>query len=691
MSLENFKKIIFTVFNRFPLSALISIIAFILMIINVRFDYLFNQSTINILLKTFITLSITFFFSVALYLFSENRGFKNTKKLYYQLFSFIFGFLFYYYFEEGLFSDYQPETIIYITLTIIGIIAFLFIAKYLKNFTITVKNQEEFYISSYILILKFLMSTIIGITTMILGFIAISSIFTLFDITLIENNWYSYWTAFSLILFTPFFFMANLPTLEENNSIKIIDISSNKFFSFLINYIGLPAIFIYFIILYIYTIKVLINFSEWPHGKVSWIVILFSFFGYLIYFASFAFEKELKQVKLFRKILPTAVIFQTIMLFYAIGLRINQYDLTIDRYLVVIFGLWLFFLSAYYIFSKKKNLYTSFYSLLVVVILMSIGPWSIYVVPERRQMKRLEKNLQKANILQNSKIVPLNNYKDIDAKISGEIYGNIKYLCKFHGCKALNKLFSDEIIKIKEEDKKEFERRKKERLEKLKKRNVEKNIIEKEEKNKYKGINSWKLINALSDYIKAKQWYYSTKRDEESKFLNFENVSFFNFGNNIKISGYDYYISLSQNKDNKNDIINNIINIQKDQNNNQEKNYFAIIDTQNELLTLYLGDELLEKINIKESVFDKILNNNNYISDTYIEPEYNSQNSKTLLLKNKDMSFKIKGKNYDILLVLKTISILNPKRSNKDKQNTNVMNIKFIKSYPQGYILIKHH
>jgi len=44
------------------------------------------------------------------------------------------------------------------------------------------------------------------------------------------------------------------------------------------------------------------------------------------------------------------------MLFYAIYLRINQYDVTINRYFVVAFGLWLLVISLYYVFSKKKYL-----------------------------------------------------------------------------------------------------------------------------------------------------------------------------------------------------------------------------------------------------------------------------------------------------------------------------------------------
>jgi hypothetical protein len=60
------------------------------------------------------------------------------------------------------------------------------------------------------------------------------------------------------------------------------------------------------------------------------------------------------------------------MLFYAIYLRINQYDLTINRYFVVIFGIWLLVISIYFIFSKKKNLMVIPAILTIFTIIISI-------------------------------------------------------------------------------------------------------------------------------------------------------------------------------------------------------------------------------------------------------------------------------------------------------------------------------
>lgn len=679
ISFGNFKKLIQDIIRRFPLPALISVASFAIMVYIIRFSDTISQALEDNLLKTFITLVISFFFSVALYLYAESKRLEMSRKHYYQLVTFLFGFLFYYFFEEELFQSGQAETVVYIILTILGVVSFLFVSKYIQKFLIEIGSQNEFYVSSYTLIVKILMSAIVGVVTMLLGFIAITSVFTLFDIEFLEDdNWYGYWAVFSLVIFAPYFFLANVPRVELAEIGSIEEVSANKFYSFLINYVGLPAISIYFIILYAYTIKVLINFTEWPHGEVAWMVILFSFFGYLVYFASFAFRERFKTAKIFRKILPVAVLLQTPMLFYAIGLRINQYDITINRYLVLVFGLWLLFLSVYYISSKKKDLSMSFYSLLVVVILMSIGPWSVYVVPEWRQFNVLEKNLTESGILQGAKIVPLKSYRDIDAKLSGQIYGEIQYLCNFHGCKTLDKLFFKEIEEIKKKEKEEFEENKIKRLKDARNRNSEEQIRRVED-DEYDGISNWKLVKELSELIKVERYDSFYNNREEPEYLRFENDRRYDyFDTNIDIGGFDKMVRLSPSDDRR--ILNDI----------EMGLYFVTINTDDSKLRLVLGKEVLEDIDIGESIISKILNS----EESAEEPEKRDPSIRAML-SNKDMTFDIGGKKFDMRVMIKTISIKNPDWSEEDNvidgaENERLrMPISFSSSLAEGYVLLR--
>jgi hypothetical protein len=63
-------------------------------------------------------------------------------------------------------------------------------------------------------------------------------------------------------------------------------------------------------------------------------------------------------------------------------------------------------------------------------------------------MARLEANLEKAGILVDGEIVPLQEYTAIDEKLSGEIYDGIRYLCVTFDCKSLAQLFDKDVAML---------------------------------------------------------------------------------------------------------------------------------------------------------------------------------------------------------------------------------------------------
>ena len=661
--LAHFKATLFRIVERFPVSVLLSSMAFLLMIVFIRVGDNLTNLQEAIMLKVFITLVLCFIFSVAVYLLGERRKYEWTKRNYLQVITVVFGLLFYYFFEENFFIGGQDEVAVYIALTTLGIAAFLFIARYWRRLRAVPDSQDLFYTQSYTIVLKLLMTGIVAGATIALGFIALASLFTLFDITLLErDHWFGYWAVFSGVLLAPLFFLVNLPEEKEWTKRKTNTVADNKFFAFLINYVGLPAIFIYFIILYAYTVKVLLNFSEWPQGEVSWMVILFSFFGFLVYFASYVFRDTSKLAWLFRKILPLAVLLQTPMLFYAIGLRINQYDITMNRYLVVVFGLWLLFLSGYFILSKKKDLSMPFYSLLIVVVLMSVGNWSVYTLPEARQIDMLRENLSESGILVDGNITPLASYDAIDARLSGEIYGGIEYLCRFHGCDTLEIIFSDKLTELRNTNRQEFEERKKEHLEDLRARDASAEDIKNLEEQEYTGMSAWETIHQLTEYLKVEQWTGSLNTESEPRYLNFENVLRYVFSDSVDVDGYEYYVQLRSGEQAREKYIEE----QKREGRSLEGVWFAVADSENSELKLYRGEQLVESIDISKDVVQVILDNR----ESYIKPNRN-QRWLTAFVPEEDMTFNFVGDNYEIRLVLRSITIPNPDWTAEEREESN--------------------
>lgn len=104
-----------------------------------------------------------------------------------------------------------------------------------------------------------LTSSVVGGAVMALGSIALWSIDTL--LFTVDNDAYGYLASIAFAFIAPFFALARIPLSSDIGKEKG---SENVFFTFLVKYIGLPAIALYFIILYLYTVKVLMNFSDWP-------------------------------------------------------------------------------------------------------------------------------------------------------------------------------------------------------------------------------------------------------------------------------------------------------------------------------------------------------------------------------------------------------------------------------------------
>jgi hypothetical protein len=67
--------------------------------------------------------------------------------------------------------------------------------------------------------------------------------------------------AFSFTIIAAFFGLNEIPKKENFEGYYF---NENHFSTFLVKYLAIPFIFTYFVILYAYCVKVLMNFSDWP-------------------------------------------------------------------------------------------------------------------------------------------------------------------------------------------------------------------------------------------------------------------------------------------------------------------------------------------------------------------------------------------------------------------------------------------
>lgn len=192
------------------------------------------------------------------------------------------------------------------------------------------------------------------------------------------------WTVVAGI-FVPCFFLAGLPTRDE----EMVQEPYPSLLKVLLLYIVLPIILAYIVILYIYFLKTLVTL-EWPQGTVSHLVLWYTVFSAGLLFLIHPLVKENKFVQQFTTWFPKLILPALFVMFMAIGIRIQAYGVTENRYFVVALGIWALGVMLYYSFGRRlRNIFLPV-SLALIALLVVFGPWSAYTVSVSSQNRRFE-------------------------------------------------------------------------------------------------------------------------------------------------------------------------------------------------------------------------------------------------------------------------------------------------------------
>jgi hypothetical protein len=263
----------------------------------------------------------------------------------------------------------------------------------------------------------------------------------------IDYKWYLDLWVWIAGLFNTAFFLAGFPEgygqLEEERDYP----KGLKIFT---QYILLPIITIYLLIMYAYMFKIIAT-REWPFGWVSYLVLIFAIAGILslLLIHPIRNEENNKWILGFGRLFYFAICPLIVLLFLAIERRIREYGITGERYFVLALALWLAFIALYFLLSKNKNIKLIPVSLCLLAFLSSFGPWGAFSVSRHSQTSRLREFLVKNNMLFAGKFVPMKG--KIPAHDNGEITSIVRYLVNTHGYSSLQSLFSanlDSMMKV---------------------------------------------------------------------------------------------------------------------------------------------------------------------------------------------------------------------------------------------------
>ncbi len=203
-------------------------------------------------------------------------------------------------------------------------------------------------------------------------------------------------------IFAPIFFLSYIPKFEEDME----PVEYVSFLRILLAYIVMPILAIYTLVLIVYLLSILIS-TSWPKGIVSNMVLWFSLISTFILFITYPIREMNRWTTLFWRFFPMFLIPMLLMMFVAVGIRINAYGVTESRYIVVALGIWLFASMVYLSIGRNiRNIWLPI-TFVIFLIVSVFSPVNLFFVSKDSQNDRLEKILSKYEMLENGKFIKL--------------------------------------------------------------------------------------------------------------------------------------------------------------------------------------------------------------------------------------------------------------------------------------------
>ena len=418
-TLLNFNSIKNT-FKRFPFTIISAILATIFLILSTFDEYAeaYNNKMLS--------LGLVFVFGIFLYAFIKlfNEGLRNYYDLknlknnnLFKILSYVITLPILYGIYELVYQEnkvlaFYDNNFIYFTLIAALVVGTSFVGKfnYHKDFVVYVaKILRAFIISNIYSFIVF-----VGISGIIF---ALNSLFK-FNF---GSSVYLRVAIFSFILFNVVTFFSDFPKVRDS----FTDYKYPKAFRILLVYIITPIVIIYTAILLAYFVKILVLWQI-PNNLIVNLVIWFASFS-IVYLFFLSRVDSITFINKFKIVFPFTLFPLLGMMFFAIYLRIKEYGMTENRYIVIAVGLWIFLSLIYYIFYRENSNISIPIFLSVIILITGIGPASATSLSIRSQNARLEKLLRDNKMIAGEEIKPNIN---IESDAKSQIVDIVSYMVR---------------------------------------------------------------------------------------------------------------------------------------------------------------------------------------------------------------------------------------------------------------------
>jgi hypothetical protein len=441
-------------FKRFPLTIISSLLAVIFGIYLIEYgkDITNMFPFINIMLC--MSLGIPLYFCVTI--ISNKKGFDKKNNIIINLFATLVLVVIYFTLPNS--ESTHNTSLPYIKYTLYNITCHLLVSIIPFIFS---KQLNAFWHYNKILFIRILTSILYSGFIYFGLIIALTSLHLLFDIKIHEKLYFEILVT-TMCFFNTWFFVSGIPLdfdkLDNNYEYP----KGLKIFS---QYVLIPLLGLYLIILYSYGTKILILW-DWPKGIVSYLIICVSILGILAFLLLHPYgnQKENLWIKKASKGYYFMLFPLLLILFIAIFMRVDEYGITIKRYIVLTLGIWLTVVCLYTAIGKINIKFIPT-SLSIMLILISFGPWGMFSISEKSQVNRLKSILEQSKILVENKIdnetiwikdslpnlysnYELKNVDRLTDSLHNEVLSIFNYLDAYHGFSLIREWYTQDIDSI---------------------------------------------------------------------------------------------------------------------------------------------------------------------------------------------------------------------------------------------------
>lgn len=273
--------------------------------------------------------------------------------------------------------------------------------------------------------------------------VALAAIDNLFDVHVPSERYFELFTVIAG-LFMTWFFLSGVPGQLDRLESEAHYPKALKIFT---QYVLIPLVVVYLVILYAYMAKILITW-HWPQGWVANLVLGFSIAGIFSLLLVYPIQSLAENVwiRTFARWFHVALIPLIGLLLLAVWRRVAEYGMTENRYFVIVLGLWLAAMVVMAFATGGKHIKAIPLSLFLVAMLSSIGPWGAFAVSERSQCGRLAGILERNGMLENGRVrAPSGELAFDDIK---EVSSIITYMLRVHDIGALQPLFERDLREV---------------------------------------------------------------------------------------------------------------------------------------------------------------------------------------------------------------------------------------------------